>query len=203
VFLATASFVPFDAATHTIFANQGADIEISYLRNRWETAREELELLKLDPHIVVSLSEAPNIPVGDVIRMWEGLVEREMASDAETLKHLSSVCARANTEGVVLSRNCLSIIVSTANDANNSEQERKELLLQALKLNLDWATTSPILVALAGGYGDLATKKRSVRLPKSSLDADIANALRLRGFVGKINNGNNYIEAFSRPSGMG
>lgn len=203
VFLATASFVPFDAATHTIFANQGADIEISYLRIRWETAREELELLKLDPHIVVSLSEAPNIPVGDVVRMWEGLVEREMASDAETLKHLSSVCARANTEGVVLSRNCLSIIVSTANDANNSEQERKELLLQALKLNLDWATTSPILVALAGGYGDLATRKRSVRLPKSSLDADIANALRLRGFVGKINNGNNYIEAFSRPSGMG
>ncbi|PTT00197.1 hypothetical protein [Pseudomonas sp. HMWF006] len=201
-FLAVSSFVPFDAATHMVFANQGPDIEIAYLRNRWETAREELELLKLDPYTVASLSEAPNVPIGDVVRMWEGLVEREVASDAETLKQLGNVCARANSEGAVLSRNCLSIIVSLANAANTSEQERKELLLQALKLNLDWAITSPILVALAGGYGHLAAKKRSVRLPNSSVDAQIANALQLRGFVGKINNGKNHIEAFSRPSGM-
>lgn len=201
-FLAAASFVPFDAATHTTFANKGADIEITYLRNRWETAREELELLKLDPYTVASLSEAPNVPIGDVVRMWEGLVEREVAGDAETLKQLGNVCARANTEGAVLSHNCLPIIVSSANAANTPEQERKELLLQALKLKIDWVTTSPILVALAGGYGDLAAKKRSVRLPNSSLDAHIADALQLRGFVGKINNGKNHIEAFSRPSGM-
>lgn len=201
-FLATASFVPFDAATHMAFANQGPDLEIIFLRNRWETARAELELLKLDPYTVASLSKAPNVPIGDVLRMWEGLVEREVASDAGTLKQLGSVCARANAEGVVLSRNCLPIIVSSANDANTSEQERKELLLQALKLNLDWVTTSPILVAFAGGYGDLAAKKRSVRLPTSSLDAHIANALQLRGFVGKVNNGKNHIEAFSKPSGM-
>ncbi|WP_411960655.1 hypothetical protein ACK3BE_09500 [Pseudomonas mandelii] len=201
-FLATASFVPFDAATHTIFANQGADIEIIYLRNRWEAAREELDLLKLDPYTVFSLSKASNVPIDDVVRMWEGLVEREMASDAEALKQLGSVCARANAEGVVLSRNCLSIIVSAANDANTSEQGRKALLLQALKLKIDWATTSPILVALADGYADLAAKKRLVRLPNSSLDAHIVNTLQLRGFVGKISNDKDYIEAFSRPSGM-
>jgi hypothetical protein len=28
------------------------------------------------------------------------------------------------------------------------------------------------------------------------------DALQLRGFVGKFNNGKDYIEAFSKPSGM-
>jgi hypothetical protein len=202
VYLANASFVPFDTETQLAFGNQSPDLEITYLIKRWAAAREVLELLKLDPYIVAALSKSPNVLIGDIVRMWEGLVEREVASDAETLKQLGSVCARANSEGATLSRNCLPIIVSSANDANTSGQERKELLLQALKLKSDWATTSPILVALAGGYGDLATKKRSVRLPTSNLDALIVDALQIRGFVGTFNNGKDYIEAFSKPSGM-
>lgn len=201
-YLAKAPFVPFDTETQLIFANQSPDLEVTYLITRWAAAREELELLKLDPYIVAAFSKAPGVPIGDLLRMWEGMVEREVASDGGAIKQLASVCVRANASGVTFPRNCRAMIISSAKEANTSELERKELLLQALKLKSDWPTTSPILVALAGGYGDLAAKKRSVRLPTSPLDARIVEELQSIGFVGKVKNGKDYIEAFSKPSGM-
>lgn len=201
-YLVSAPFVPFDRQTQEVFGNKSLALEIQYLLRRWGAARKELELLKLDPHIVVELGKSPSIPIVDVIKMWEGMVEREVAGNSATLEQLVNVCARANADGVALSRNCLSMIVRVANDTTTTETGRKELLLQALRLHCDWGTTMPILILLAGGYADLAAKKRSIRLPVSDLDAQLAQGLHIRGFVGKINPGKGHIEVFSKTSGM-
>lgn len=202
LYLVNAPFVPFDTQTQKVFGTESFDLEIQYLARRWGVAREELELLRLDPHIVVGLGKSPSVPIVDVIKMWEGLVERGVAEDSATLEYLPYVCAKANAKGLTLSPNCLPIIVRVANDTSTTKEDRKELLVQALRLDCDWVTAVPILILMADGYEDLAAKKRSAHLPLSDLDERVAQALQFGGFVGKVKPGKVSMEAFSRTSGM-
>nr|GFC58817.1 hypothetical protein [Tanacetum cinerariifolium] len=99
-------------------------------------AREHLELSKLDPKLVISLSKASVEPIEDIIKMWEGLVERELSGDVSLLEHLKAVCSRANAEGAVLSNNCRQIIMDAATDGATSQQDRLELLHQDVAADL-------------------------------------------------------------------
>ncbi|MFO3676361.1 hypothetical protein ACKWMZ_28575 [Pseudomonas protegens] len=201
-FLASSNFVPFNSELQTVFANESPDLEISYLIANWPTAREELALRKMDPFVVAGLSKASSIPIEDIIKMWEGLVENDTADDFGAMQELGSVCIRANTGDIVLPLNCRTIIIKAASDPNTPELERKALLLQALKLKADWAATSTILSMLSDGYVDIAAKKRLVHVPNSDLDIFIMTELQTRGFLGKVKNGKYHIDAYSKPSGM-
>ncbi|MGN9435044.1 MULTISPECIES: hypothetical protein [Pseudomonas] len=129
------------------------------------------------------------------------MVEREEASHAAVVGKLALVCARANAENFIMPRNCRSIIASRACDASISQREKQELLLQALKLHVDWATTSSILVSLSGGYAELLGNKRTVRLPNFELDVRLSQALNDRGFVGKIKPEKDYITVYTKRAG--
>ena len=72
---------------------------------------------------------------------------------------------------------------------------------QALKLHVDWATTSSMLGSLSGGYAELLGDKRTVRLPNSELDARLCQALNDRGFVGKIKPEKDYIPVYTKRVG--
>ena len=160
-----------------------------------------VDLRKLDPKTVGLMSAARSVPIGDIAEMWEGLVEREEASQVTVVGKLALECARANAENFVMPRNCRSIIASRACDAILSQRERQELLHQALKLHVDWAITSSILASLTGGYAELLGDKRTVRLPNSELDFRLCQALNDRGFVGKIKPEKDYITAYTKRVG--
>ncbi|WP_285425784.1 hypothetical protein [Pseudomonas sp. efr-133-TYG-103a] len=202
-FLAQASFVPFDDEVLEEIGNNAPAAEAKYLIRCWAQARNYVELRRLDPKIVGALCDAENVPIGDIAKMWEGLVEREEAGDASVIGRLGSVCAKANAENVTLPKNCRSMIVARARDAAISQRERQELLHQALKLHIDWATTSLILVSLAGGFAELLGDKRTVRLPNTEQDLRLANALHDRGFVGKIKEDKNGITVYTKRVGRG
>lgn len=82
-----------------------------------------------------------------------------------------------------------------------SQREKQELLHQASKLHVDWATASSILVSLSGGYAELLGDKRTVRLTNSELDVRLALALNDRGFVGKIKPEKDYITVYNKRVG--
>lgn len=200
-FLAQAQFVPFDGEVLEEIGNNDPNVEAAYLIRCWADARDYVDLRKLDPKTVGLISAARSVPIGDIAEMWEGLVEREEASDAAVVGKLALVCARANAENFVMPRNCRSIIASRACDASLSQREKQELLHQALKLHVDWATTSSILASLSGGYAELLGDKRNVRLPNSELDVRLCEALNDRGFVGKIKPEKDYITVYNKRVG--
>ncbi|NMZ49474.1 hypothetical protein [Pseudomonas poae] len=200
-FLAQAHFVPFDGQVLEEIANNAPTAEAAYLIRCWADARDYVDLRKLDPKTVGLISAARIVPIGDIAVMWEGLVEREEASHAAVVGKLALVCARANAENFVMPRNCRSIIASSACDASLSQREKQELLHQALKLRVDWATTSSMLASLSGGYAELLGDKRTVRLPNSELDARLCQALNERGFVGKIKPEKDYMTVYTKRVG--
>ncbi|MCD5986452.1 hypothetical protein KDX30_00920 [Pseudomonas sp. CDFA 553] len=200
-FLAKSPFVPFDDQILEEICNNAPVAEAPYLIRCWTDARDYVDLRKLDPKTVGLISAAPSVPVGDIAEMWEGLVEREEAGHAAIVGKLALVCARANAEKFIMPRNCRSIIASRACDASLPQRERQELLHQALKLHVDWATTSSILASLSGGYAELLGNKRNVRLPNSELDVRLCQALNDRGFVGKIKPEKDYITVYTKRVG--
>ncbi|MBA2930433.1 hypothetical protein G9Q86_17835 [Pseudomonas sp. CCUG 57209] len=200
-FLAQAHFVPFDGQVLEEIGNNAPTAEAAYLIRCWADARDYVYLRKLDPKTVGLICAARTVPIGDIAEMWEGLVEREEASHAAVAGKLALVCARANAENFIMPRNCRSIIASRACDASLSQREKQELLHQALKLHVDWATTSAILASLSGGYAELLGDKRTVRLPNSELDVRLCQALNDRGFVGKIKLEKDYITVYTKRVG--
>jgi hypothetical protein len=202
-YLASAAYVPFHPDIQEAFGNISTIDEAAYLLNHWMTAREEINLRTLDPQIASLLSSSSIVPIGDLGRIWEGMVEREVAGDGAVIGKLASVCARANAEGTLLPANCRSIIVKQAGDANVPLEDRLELLDQALKLNCDWPATASILGLLGSGYEDLLTLTRSVRIPPTQRDGRVAQSLHHRGFVGKVKPGRDYIEVYNKRLGRG
>lgn len=200
-FLAQAHFVTFDGQVLEEIGNNAPTAEAAYLIRCWTDARDYVDLRKLDPKTVGLISVARSVPIGDIAEMWEGLVEREEASHAPVVGKLALVCARANAENFIMPRNCRSIIASRACDASLSQREMQELLHQALKLHVDWATTSAILASLSGGYAELSGDKRTVRLPNSELDVRLCQALNNRGFVGKIKLEKDYMTVYTKRVG--
>jgi hypothetical protein len=200
-YLASAEFVPFDPGIQEAIGNSSPIDEAAYLIKHWTTAREVVDVRKLDPQVVSFLCSDSTVPIADIGRMWEGLVERDVAEDTAVIVKLGAVCARANSENSVLPGSCRRIIESRAGDASVPWQERLELLHQALKLQVDWAATSVILALLTGGYADLLADKRSVRLPTSQQNARLAQALQDRGFVGKIKPEKDYITMYTKRAG--
>ncbi|WP_122846135.1 hypothetical protein [Pseudomonas viridiflava] len=201
VFLAQAHFVPFDGQVLEEIGNNDPTAEAAYLIRCWADARDYVDLQKLDPKTVGLISAARSVPIGDIVEIWEGLVEREETSHAAVVEKLALVCARANAENFIMPRNCRSIIASRACDASLSQREKQELLHQALKLHVDWATTSSILASLSGGYAELLGDKRTVRLPNSELDARLCQTLNDCGFVGKIKPEKDYITVYTKRAG--
>ncbi|MBP1120968.1 MULTISPECIES: hypothetical protein [Pseudomonas] len=200
-FLAQAHFVPFDGQVLEEISNNAPTAEAAYLIRCWADARDYVDLRKFDPKAVGLISDARSVPIGDIAEMWEGLVAREEASHAAVVGKLALVCARANAENFIMPRNCRNIIASRACDANLPQREKQELLHQALKLHIDWATTSSILVSLSGGYAELLGDKRTVRLPNLELDVRLSQALNERGFVGKIKPEKDHIMVYTKRVG--
>lgn len=201
-YLATADFVPFDVEIHEAFGNQGVELELAYLRKHWPEARVAVDLMRLDPYIVGALARAPEVSIEDIGEMWAGVVQRELEGEEAVRDTLGAVCARANSEGMTLPRNCLKVIATMAKDVSRPPEERMEMLVQAVELNADWPTLASVLAPLGGVYELLSGKKPLVRFPPTALDSRLAHSLSRRGFVGQPKENEKHIEMRSRPSLM-
>ena len=184
--LHNASFVPFSSEIRDLIAQYDPSMECRYIAHHWLYARETLSLSALPVRLVAYLSHARVGTLSDTLAMWQGITTEMLSTWEGSFEELANTCVRANEERDAFPAKYLPVIMHCLSTAALSLEKRTEMLIQMLKMGCSWADVVQMLPLFAARHKELATKRR-VHLSISGEDVRLAEALKLRGFVGVVN----------------
>lgn len=200
--LASAPFLAYSPDIRESIRTFSTELEAPYLAVHWDEARDHIDLTQLSLSMAVPLSKSGALDLNEKIQMWTALPSEAFDTDNEAVKEVAETCRLANRHSVSFPSAFIPALKKFASAEGLTSAQRSEVLIQCLP-SCSWAEASMVLGMLSdGGFTKLSPNVKKIQVPNTALNMRLVNALKTKGFVQTVTEGDAVISATAKPKGM-
>ncbi|CRM05138.1 YobI family P-loop NTPase [Pseudomonas sp. 58 R 12] len=200
--LVTSAYLPYSSEIRDIVLAACPHLEGQYLAERWDFAKSEIDIGRLQLESMITLSKSKALTLTQKIQMWSGLTLEIVESKPEAVPELARVSGLANQSGERFSEPLLPALRNLVRSSSLTSDQRSEMLTQCLP-GMKWPDVSAALALLDDAdFKTVSHKVKRIQVRSTEGNWRLVNAMKSQGYLATLTRTAENIKATTRPSSM-